>query len=581
MLFYCISESAVNTDTGFLQEFIDAGFDEVRIVSEAPDKQENSISYAELSDQWDAFMQEEQQLYFMNHMLSEPLSCLTDLFRFMEKDDALRILCDARDVYGQDKLPDSWFYEGTAKENMPLLLSFSSRSTSSRICKALFVAAAGLQNVFSSLTEQHQDAAADETYFHYWQRQHMPQWDTPVPYGVSVTDYLIHGFPFAYLGIFRMHRRILVRYGTDNRPSVLLEMLKKDGRILPCAEKFLFGSCDAAFLKDTLQLNVILPEIQHPSPRKLQDCAVFAHLYYERDFEKNLRYLQAAANYCDVYISVDSEEKQQKVLALAEEPLRSNMQVITVQNRGRDLSALLVGFRPYALRYPYFCFVHDKRSHANEVETVGAAFHACIWDNLIGNGSVLPQMRDYFEKHSSVGLLVPPPPYWGGYMQTKSNFWTICYDKTASLAKELGLHSTVRRDINPVALGTAFWCRREALIPLLKRQWQYEDFDPEPLGIDGTFSHALERIFPYAALDQHYLTGWMMTDNFTSGLLESHVYILDHVLGRADQLHVTALLQDEENFEIGARLSFTLTLKMAGVFWKSLVRFVKKKLKCF
>ncbi|WP_353937923.1 rhamnan synthesis F family protein, partial [Parabacteroides goldsteinii] len=40
----------------------------------------------------------------------------------------------------------------------------------------------------------------------------------------------------------------------------------------------------------------------------------------------------------------------------------AHIKVIVVENRGRDVSALLVGCAPYISDYKYVCFVHDKKT---------------------------------------------------------------------------------------------------------------------------------------------------------------------------------------------------------------------------
>ena len=45
-------------------------------------------------------------------------------------------------------------------------------------------------------------------------------------------------------------------------------------------------------------------------------------------------------------------------------------------------------------------------------------------------------------------------------------------------------------------IGTMFWARTKALAPLIELNLRYEDFPEEPLPIDGTMLHALERLLP-------------------------------------------------------------------------------------
>ena len=48
-------------------------------------------------------------------------------------------------------------------------------------------------------------------------------------------------------------------------------------------------------------------------------------------------------------------------------------------------------------------------------------------------------------------------------------------------------------------VGTMFWARSEALVPLLELNLDWSDYPEEPLPKDGTMLHALERLLPFAA----------------------------------------------------------------------------------
>ena len=43
--------------------------------------------------------------------------------------------------------------------------------------------------------------------------------------------------------------------------------------------------------------------------------------------------------------------------------------------------------------------------------------------------------------------------------------------------------------------GTLFWARTDSLKPLFNIPISYDMFPKEPIGIDGTIAHALERLF--------------------------------------------------------------------------------------
>lgn len=83
----------------------------------------------------------------------------------------------------------------------------------------------------------------------------------------------------------------------------------------------------------------------------------------------------------------------------------------------------------------------------------------------------------------------------------------------------IGLKLELDSNQSSVALGTVFWAKTKALKKLLNYPWKYDDFPEEPMAIDGTISHAIERILPYAAEDAGYDTKTVMSDRFCHTLL--------------------------------------------------------------
>lgn len=68
---------------------------------------------------------------------------------------------------------------------------------------------------------------------------------------------------------------------------------------------------------------------------------------------------------------------------------------------------------------------------------------------------------------------------------------------------------------NPItAQGNCLWFRPHALSPIFNKDWKYTDFPQEPLSPDGTISHALERIYPFAAQQMGYYSGILMSASF-------------------------------------------------------------------
>ena len=62
----------------------------------------------------------------------------------------------------------------------------------------------------------------------------------------------------------------------------------------------------------------------------------------------------------------------------------------------------------------------------------------------------------------------------------------------------------------PVApYGDFFWVRSTAIKPLFNKNWTYDDLPDEPLPIDGTILHALERIIPFCVQSAGFYASWL------------------------------------------------------------------------
>jgi lipopolysaccharide biosynthesis protein len=48
-------------------------------------------------------------------------------------------------------------------------------------------------------------------------------------------------------------------------------------------------------------------------------------------------------------------------------------------------------------------------------------------------------------------------------------------------------------------VGTMFWARKDAVAPLFGLNLGWDDYPEEPVPIDGTILHALERLLPFVA----------------------------------------------------------------------------------
>lgn len=254
-----------------------------------------------------------------------------------------------------------------------------------------------------------------------------------------------------------------------------------------------------------------------PEEKVLASIAIAVNLYYENTAEKYFSYLDNMPEQIAIYII----SSRHTILKRARNHFNGRVNVFYLQkdNRGRDISALLVAFREVALRYQYICFVHDKKSKHPCLNADVKRWIENLWGNTLASEAYLYNLLQIFERNGEIGLLVPPEPM-GEYTDAwYSDAWRKNYGMVQEMADKLNLKCNLDRKKSPITLSTVFWARTCSIEKLLKVEWKYEDFMDEPLPADGTISHAIERILGYVAQDAGYVTGTVMSNIYAESFL--------------------------------------------------------------
>lgn len=243
--------------------------------------------------------------------------------------------------------------------------------------------------------------------------------------------------------------------------------------------------------------------------------AVIAYIYYEDTVERYLEYIENISDEIAVYLITSNEKTLIRLNDFACN--KKNTYVLKKENRGRDISALVITSKQIFEKYVYVCFVHDKKEKCKEDQKRVEFWIDNLWGNTLKSMGYIKKVLNVFEDNPQIGLLVPPEPY---YYMWSSTFWGTEYVRTLILADELGLTNTTIEEKYPViTLGTVFWCRTSAIKKLFDKAWCFEDFADEPMPGEGTVSYAVERIFAYMAQDAGYDTGTVMSEEYAKKLI--------------------------------------------------------------
>lgn len=281
----------------------------------------------------------------------------------------------------------------------------------------------------------------------------------------------------------------------------------------------LLRTCHHDDLAKNLHWNYILPsvaQVQQPQAKKPK-VALLMHLFFIDLLDDMAHYAAAMPDDADIYISTNSAEKKAAIEARFQALQVNQVEVRVLNNRGRDVSSLLVGMRDIVPQYDYLCFVHDKKSGQVKPGSIGESFAYKCLANMLHSRGYVENILATFADNPHLGLLVPPEPNHSYYFFSLGDEWSWNYDNSRIVATRLGLTvpmAEAKRVIAP--LGSYFWFRSDALKSHFANAIDYTDFPEEPLPDDGSISHAMERIYPFVAQQNGYHPGVVMVDELAS-----------------------------------------------------------------
>lgn len=279
---------------------------------------------------------------------------------------------------------------------------------------------------------------------------------------------------------------------------------------------YILQNFNMADIKNIMHLNYILPKYSLIDDIKInQKIALIVHIYYEDLLEDTIKYINNMPKTADLIITTPKKELVQKLKDKCSEVNFNDCKVLLIENRGRDVSSLLVGAAPYINDYDLVCYMHDKKTTQMKPYANGVGFNYKCFDNLLGSEKLIYNIIETFEKNPRLGMLMPPPPNHGNFYQIIGTEWASNYANTSSLLYNLNIEIPIDWAKEPISpLGTMFWFRPKVLKPLFDKNWEYTDFPQEPNANDGTLLHAIERSYGIVCQYEGYYPAWVMNDEY-------------------------------------------------------------------
>ncbi|WP_372370690.1 rhamnan synthesis F family protein [Candidatus Uabimicrobium sp. HlEnr_7] len=238
--------------------------------------------------------------------------------------------------------------------------------------------------------------------------------------------------------------------------------------------------------------NITLPyKVNYISKKKIcrteHSIAIHIHMYYPEFSNELCNYLNDLDYPLDIFISTTTEKNITTIGSIFEKYSKGSVDIECVPNQGRNISAFLLMEKRYK-NYDYIGHVHTKKSQDLTTQS-SDAWRNFLFQHLLSKDAFAFTLS-LFADNEKLGLLFPEDPRLPG--------WSSLANKNLALEllKKIDHHLTLPQHIE-FPIGAMFWARRKALEPLFDLKLQPQDFPEEPLGIDGTLAHAIERLFPY------------------------------------------------------------------------------------
>ena len=237
------------------------------------------------------------------------------------------------------------------------------------------------------------------------------------------------------------------------------------------------------------------PKIAQPSV--LTTLSVHLHVHYLETLPALLQALERCQDGLGdlrLWVSTDSSAKAELIEVALQKSFLSKRAVSTkvrvCANKGRNLGPLLHDFWPELKDEELVLHVHSKRSVESDL---GEAWLDQLLQCLLPDSNTLRALRHRFQRDSKLGLVMPQPP---GLIRPYLN-WGSNFELAQQLAAPLGGH--LHRDaVLMFPAGGMFWFKPAALAPLVECLNTMSELPPEPLAVDGSSLHALERLAPHA-----------------------------------------------------------------------------------
>lgn len=235
------------------------------------------------------------------------------------------------------------------------------------------------------------------------------------------------------------------------------------------------------------------PLIDVSQPRPVHSggmrIAVHIHAFYPDLLMDIVRRLGASDLEPDLFVSVPSQRIADRCRTELSACRHGSLTIRVVSNRGRDIGPFVTEFGAELAQYDLVGHFHTKKSvHVDAGTDLVRNWVNHVMETLLGGVYRSAQtIVSAFAEDSRLGIVFADDPHMIG--------WDKNMQFAKPLAEALGLRGLPEQFFS-FPVGTMFWARSAALASLFALGLDWDDYPPEPLPIDGSMLHALERLLP-------------------------------------------------------------------------------------
>ena len=227
--------------------------------------------------------------------------------------------------------------------------------------------------------------------------------------------------------------------------------------------------------------------------------AVQVHLFYDDLIKDIINRTNNIPVKFDLYITITSPEIKNKLEKYIKNFSKANyFEILIVKNIGRDVLPFMNQIKTKFKFYKYLCHIHTKKSLT--APEIGNLWRNYLYDNLLGNSTIVSEILYDFEKKQKLGFIFPETFY--GIIQ---HFYILTEGtkKWMDFIAEKILPNYKIGELVNFPAGNMFWAKIKAIHQIFTYDFS-KYFPNEDNQTNDTIMHGIERIWLYLVKSNNF-----------------------------------------------------------------------------